>query len=147
MKKCSYCLKTQSKSEFNKMSHNKDLLHSHCKDCLSHRAKLYRDDHKAELKAASILRRYKLSVEQYNTMIKDCNNCCTICKVELLGTNTDANAPCIDHCHTTNIVRGILCMQCNKGLGLFRDSPESLVNAAQYLLAASHIVKADDNAL
>lgn len=40
----------------------------------------------------------------------------------------------VDHCHTTGQVRGVLCENCNKGLGLFKDSPERLLSAARYLL-------------
>jgi hypothetical protein len=40
---------------------------------------------------------------------------------------------CIDHCHTTETVRGILCTQCNSGLGMFRDSAQLLAKAIKYL--------------
>ena len=39
----------------------------------------------------------------------------------------------VDHCHITGTVRGFLCQRCNQGLGLFRDSVESLLNAVTYL--------------
>lgn len=39
----------------------------------------------------------------------------------------------IDHCHTTNTFRGLLCHQCNIGLGNFKDNPELLVKAIAYL--------------
>ena len=40
---------------------------------------------------------------------------------------------CIDHCHTTSKVRGILCSKCNTGLGMFRDNIEYLAEAIKYL--------------
>ena len=39
----------------------------------------------------------------------------------------------IDHCHTTMKLRGLICGPCNRGLGVFRDNPEALRNAARYL--------------
>jgi len=39
----------------------------------------------------------------------------------------------IDHCHARGIVRSLLCQPCNKGLGAFRDSPEYLRKASEYL--------------
>ena len=39
----------------------------------------------------------------------------------------------LDHCHKTGKARGILCHNCNRGLGLFQDKPESLERAAKYV--------------
>lgn len=51
--------------------------------------------------------------------------CCMICgSTERL---------CIDHCHKTSKVRGILCSRCNSGLGMFRDNIEYLAEAIKYL--------------
>jgi hypothetical protein len=43
----------------------------------------------------------------------------------------------VDHCHTTNQIRGMLCNHCNRGLGHFRDDPELLEFARIYLLSYS----------
>ncbi len=40
---------------------------------------------------------------------------------------------CIDHCHNTSKVRGILCSKCNFGLGMFRDNTDYLLEAVKYL--------------
>ena len=43
----------------------------------------------------------------------------------------------VNHCHTTNQIRGMLCNHCNRGLGHFRDDPELLEFARIYLLSYS----------
>jgi hypothetical protein len=39
----------------------------------------------------------------------------------------------VDHCHKSGQIRGLLCNACNKGLGLFKDSPIILEKAIKYL--------------
>ena len=39
----------------------------------------------------------------------------------------------IDHCHATGKVRGTLCALCNRGLGMFKDDPQILLQAARYV--------------
>ena len=65
-------------------------------------------------------------------MLKKQNNKCKICLVEFdeLIPNQKIN---VDHCHTTNKVRGLLCSLCNRGLGQFKDNTERLTNAINYL--------------
>lgn len=51
---------------------------------------------------------------------------CRICKKK-------EDRLCVDHCHASNKVRGLLCYRCNTGLGQFKDSPGLLRQAAEYL--------------
>ena len=60
-------------------------------------------------------------------MIKAQNNKCAICKNEFTKT------PSIDHCHNTGLVRGLLCSDCNVGIGFLKDNKEYLSNAIKYL--------------
>ena len=58
------------------------------------------------------------------------HDACAICGYEFGQKLGDYH---IDHCHQTDIVRGILCDRCNRGLGYFRDTPDFLRQAANYL--------------
>lgn len=53
-------------------------------------------------------------------------------KCKICGTIPESTMH-LDHCHQTMKIRGLLCGPCNKGLGLFRDNPEILEAAAEYL--------------
>jgi hypothetical protein len=63
-------------------------------------------------------------------MLQQQNGLCAICKKTETGKTSNL---CVDHCHKTGKVRGLLCNNCNKGLGLFKDNPEVLLNASAYL--------------
>jgi hypothetical protein len=69
------------------------------------------------------------AINKYEELLKSQNGACAICSVAF----TETPKPHIDHCHTTNHVRGLLCGACNRGLGQFKDIPEALERAAQYL--------------
>ena len=59
---------------------------------------------------------------------------CAICKTPLeANSKVKRERGHIDHCHTTNKVRGVLCDLCNKGLGQFRDNTGFLKEAIKYL--------------
>jgi hypothetical protein len=75
------------------------------------------------------LRKYGLSFEQFDRLVIESCGSCAICNDQLSGQKD----PAIDHCHKSSIVRGLLCCRCNRGLGYFRDSPDLLGAAAQYL--------------
>lgn len=70
-------------------------------------------------------RAYNLSPTEAEALYTAADNACQICK-----SSTDL---CIDHNHSTKKVRGILCRQCNKGLGNLKDDAAILEAAVRYL--------------
>lgn len=71
-------------------------------------------------------------IEIYNSQL----NKCAICdrKGYLAGTGAERmDVLVVDHCHTTNKYRGLLCNRCNLGIGHFLDNPDTLESAAKYL--------------
>jgi len=78
------------------------------------------------------LRKYGLTVEQYDSMVEQQGSRCAICHGPDPKTNGGQHW-CVDHDHATGKVRGLLCHDCNIGLGKFRDDPDLLRRAADYL--------------
>jgi hypothetical protein len=77
--------------------------------------------------------RYGISSEDYDTMLEEQDNKCKICFMEFNTDDTKATTPCVDHCHTTDKVRGLLCPLCNRGLGQFKEDIKVLTKAINYL--------------
>lgn len=83
-----------------------------------------------------ILRMHKLTGEQYDQMIRDQDNKCAIClnpETRPSRTKGKVTRLSVDHCHTTNKVRGLLCYKCNLILGYATDSIDILYSAIMYL--------------
>lgn len=78
-----------------------------------------------------IKKTYDVTFDEYEEMLERQGNKCAICESRI--GNSRASRLFIDHCHRTNLVRGLLCSSCNHGLGLFKDSPKLLQKATQYL--------------
>ncbi len=77
------------------------------------------------------LRRYGLTIEDYGSMLAEQGGRCAICRSEPDSRRRHDLA--VDHCHETQIVRGLLCHRCNVGLGHFNDQQTLLMAAAEYL--------------
>lgn len=69
---------------------------------------------------------YGLTIEQFEGLVAKHGGMCWICQQE-------PNPPCVDHCHATGRVRGILCRACNTAIGRMGDDPARLRAAAAYL--------------
>lgn len=86
--------------------------------------RIYRERNKEEISKKKRLSTYGISSDEYDAL--NSSGSCHICGGYL-------KKPYVDHCHETGKVRGILCQVCNSGIGMFRDSPEILRAAIDYL--------------
>jgi hypothetical protein len=68
---------------------------------------------------------YGIEFADYERMLDEQDGHCAICP-----STEDLH---VDHCHSTGVVRGLLCGPCNRGIGLLRDDTERLLAAARYL--------------
>lgn len=76
--------------------------------------------------------KYGITLAQRDAMLKSQDSKCAICSTDDPG---DYNGWCVDHCHTSSQVRGILCRHCNLLLGYARDNIDTLSKAISYLKA------------
>lgn len=137
MKQCTKCELDKDESEFHVYTvhdkHKTGGLHSKCKAC-EHAA---RDKHRRRnpLLVAIVARRCKLkrlygiTPEDYDNIFTSQGGVCAICA----RVSPDGRRLHVDHCHESNTVRGLLCHDCNRGLGIFRDNEEILQKAIKYL--------------
>ena len=75
-----------------------------------------------------MVRKYDITADEYDEMLGCQDGGCKIC-----GKSFERVKLAVDHDHNTGKVRGILCENCNRGLGMFKDDPELLKSAVQYL--------------
>ena len=96
----------------------------------------YRKKNPEIMRKIDLKKNYGLSWDQYTQLLLKQNSVCAIChKPETkLDWQTNRQLPLsVDHCHTSGKVRGLLCADCNRALGMFQDSPEILSNAVLYV--------------
>ena len=74
-------------------------------------------------------RHYGIGLVEYTQMLEVQGGVCAICGCPCATGRRLA----VDHCHTTGKVRGLLCGNCNKGLGSFKDDPRLIRKAIDYL--------------
>lgn len=74
---------------------------------------------------------YGLTIDEYDTMLLEQNSSCAICETTTPTGKWKVFA--VDHDHTTGDVRGLLCNECNRGIGLLKDNASLLRKAADYL--------------
>jgi hypothetical protein len=83
----------------------------------------------ARARELKLLRKYGISQEEWDKLHDEQLGRCAIC----LETLAEVGKLGVDHDHATGEVRGLLCSPCNVGLGYFRDDPERLIRAVEYL--------------
>jgi hypothetical protein len=147
-KPCSQCGQVKPLSEFSPHKGLKSGKQSACRVCLRVKKKEDYRKHPERYKANAAKHRkenprkakdhvlqwlYGITLDQYEEMVRRQGAKCAICNaVPLAGVSLH-----IDHSHRTGRIRGLLCRECNHGLGKFRDRIDLLLRAKRYLETAS----------
>ena len=148
MKKCGRCKKTKDYTDFYKNISRKDGLSNMCKDCRdSYKRKRMGikkrgpskypsgiEGKRMRSRALQLKRAYGITLEEYDAMILSQNGVCSICgEKEIVVMRGIKQSLSVDHCHSTNRIRGLLCSKCNRGIGAFGDNIDIMVSAISYL--------------
>lgn len=89
------------------------------------------------------LQKYGLTLEQFDEQLAKQNGVCAICQ----QLETGGKSLAVDHCHSTGVVRGLLCGSCNRALGLFGESIFNLRAATRYLMSFTEEICAETGRL
>lgn len=151
MKVCFRCKIEKPFVDFSVAKRNKDGFQSYCKECTAE----YRQENKEKLNEYSrnarqtstyrntwLKRTYGITLEQYVDLLTLQGGGCAICGVTSNGERAGKEMSfCVDHDHSCcpgkkscgKCVRGLLCNNCNFGIGSLRDSIPLLQSAINYL--------------
>lgn len=134
-KHCNRCGETKPVDQFHNDKNRKDGKCPYCRPCNAAQMAKWRAEHPDRSKQAArraTLRKYGLTVEDYEKILKSQNGRCAICGTDDPG-HTAGRLFDVDHDHDTARVRGLLCQHCNMGLGQFGDDLDRLRKAVKYL--------------
>ena len=112
---CPDCRDLRRVKEFPRNRASADGPNSYCKT-----------HHNARGQSTHLARKYGLTTNKVKVMAERQAGICVICLRPLKRAH-------VDHDHATGEIRGLLCFNCNGGLGQFRDNPMALRRAAEYL--------------
>jgi hypothetical protein len=76
-------------------------------------------------------KKYGITLEQYQAMLEKQNGVCAVCGEHCKS----GRALSVDHNHATGALRGLLCGNCNRGIGYLQDDPELIRAALEYMLS------------
>ena len=78
-------------------------------------------------------RTYGISLSEFTGRLTKQNGRCLLCETRLTLVSHTGSSAVVDHCHVNGHIRGILCNECNRGLGYFKDNMNTFKNAIKYL--------------
>lgn len=82
---------------------------------------------KERVRQHQLMAHYGIGLDEYNALLAQQGGLCGICSAPPTETL------CVDHCHATGKVRGLLCRKCNTGLGCYGDDIDKMKTAIAYL--------------
>ena len=123
--RCHDCEAVLPLTEFPRNKRRPNGRHPYCKPCHNARGKESKERLFGGSRHYHLMRRYGIGAAEVDAMVEAQGGLCAICR--------ENPAEHVDHCHETGAVRGILCFNCNGGLGQFRDRVDILLKAIRYL--------------
>lgn len=132
MKRCAKCKKRRQRRSFWKNGCKADGLQSQCKHCRKQGNPIWWQKYKATPGFADKRANYRrlliygITPDDFKKLLAKQKGKCAICKKRKQTLH-------VDHNHKTGKVRGLLCGNCNRGLGLFFDNKKFLQAAIIYL--------------
>lgn len=133
LKVCSSCKEHKQPEEYYKEKKAKDGLSYSCICCKKEQTAKYKQTDKYKEKVRRNLWKRQgidITYEQYLKLFLEQEGACAICGS---AVNQFNKGMCVDHNHTTGKVRGLLCTDCNRGIGSLKDDKELLQKALDYL--------------
>lgn len=135
MKQCKVCGRFKELTEFFAASRGSQGRRAKCKVCEPKRMtteqnKKSYEKHKLAKWATDIKRWYGITPFDYYSLVEEQRGLCAICG----GVQVEGRKRlCIDHYAKTSTIRGLLCGQCNKAIGLIKDDPQIAQHMTTYL--------------
>lgn len=120
---CVRCQKVYNKAEYRLFTAEKSEISSQWHE-------QNRDRHNEAMRIGQLRRKFGLTPQGYDALLAKQRGGCAICQLPCPTGRKLA----VDHHHQSGRVRGLLCQNCNTGLGKFGDDPDRLKVAAAYLL-------------
>jgi len=154
IKECRLCKKGKPETTaYFRWRHDNNKFRNECIECDVQKKKEYRKNNLQKCKKQSeesyqkrkkngkhknnlLQNKFNITLEEYNKMFEEQKGCCKLCKKHQTQCK---RALAVDHCHEHEketgevLVRGLLCDNCNLGLGNFKDNLETLELAIKYL--------------
>jgi len=131
-KKCTKCGETKSLEEFPKHCRTRDGRESRCRVFKRVSNARWKAKNPEKVREADRKRGTGFSATLFDAAMKQQDNACAICG-KTLTSGRAADSAAADHCHETGACRGVLCAQCNRGLGHFGDDIGRLEKVISYL--------------
>ena len=113
-----------------KLTYSQKYYRAHKKEVLARQKQQYNGRYHATW---HLHKRFGITVEDYDALLAKQKGVCAICGAM---PTTKLRLP-VDHNHQTGMIRGLLCHKCNRAIGLFKDSPQNILSAFQYLTISS----------
>lgn len=136
MKTCTVCKTDKPIDHYHNNKRTKDGKSYRCKDCDREARRGWSERNPERSKQSSrermLKHKYGIDLDDYDRLLTDQGGVCAICKC---GPDSPrvAGSFAVDHCHITGGVRGLLCNQCNRAIGMMDDDMFIVATAADYL--------------